>query len=276
MQPGQLKLKRKYGDANPNSGQGYGSNKRARTSLYPPIRSPGTRGTTGSYGNTGVVTTRSRGGEVKSMDVISSNLAVTRTADWTFNQTALIVPINCVTPGSSSWNRIGRKIALKSVHINGNLSVANANNEILNPQYCRMILIYDKSPNGALPNIGDIIQDQPQGALDTHYTDWLSGLNLNNKDRFEFIRDAKWTLPCGNTSIGAVSPGIITATSDKLNMNVYVKLRDRETHFKGDSAPGGIGDIATGSLLLVCIGNLPAGQEIWDYKITTRLRYSDL
>lgn len=161
---------------------------------------------------------------------------------------------------------------MKSLHVQGSFLVTG--NATTQQQFCRMLIVYDKQPNGALPNFTDIITDQINNTGgDVKVSNPRSGLNLNNRDRFEIITDRRWVLP----DIPATQvAGHYCCTADMLHFEIYSKLKDREVHYKADSSPGVIGDVATGSLLLVTLGDLTAGSEGWDAYINCRLRYSDL
>lgn len=212
------------------------------------------------------------GGEIKSLDTIAPNAGVTQ-AGFTCNATASLVVLNPVTIGSSMWNRVGRKISLKSIRIRGQF-LQTGHNDMQSGQYARLTLIYDKQPNGALPSISDVFQDQVNSASDSHATYPNSGVNLNNRDRFEVIADEQWYLSGGNQSTSTA--GVMTATAKSMEINLFRKLKGRETHFKADSSPGVIGDLATGSLVLITQGDIASGDEPWQMNLACRLRYSDL
>jgi len=211
------------------------------------------------------------GGEIKSIDVVNttngSSIAV-----FPFNDTPTLTPLNIITSGSSMFNRIGRKVSMKSVHIQGAFTTTGNTSTV--PQFARLIVIYDKQPNGALPNYTDVITDQINNTGgDTKISGPRSGINLNNRDRFEMLIDRRWVLPdCPPTQVA----GRYTCTADMLHFEIFKKLKDREVHYKQDSSPGVIGDIATGSLVIITLGDLNAGSEGWNGYLSIRLRYSDL
>jgi len=216
---------------------------------------------------------RHQGGEVKSLDTVSPAANATASAVWPINTTAQISILNAVTIGSSMWNRVGRKVSMKSVYVQGFIT-ASGNNATVSDQFARIMIVYDKQPNGALPSISDVLQDQTNGAGDQHQTTPFSGLNLNNRDRFEVIADERLYLP-GYTATTGVA-GNVTATADKEHVEIFRKLKGREIHFKADSSPGVIGDISTGSLVMITYGNQASGSEAWALFANVRVRYTDL
>ena len=57
-------------------------------------------------------------------------------------------------------NRIGNKVIVKSVHARILISAAPG---AATQEVARVMLVYDRQPNGAFPAIGDILLDQPAG-----------------------------------------------------------------------------------------------------------------
>lgn len=213
------------------------------------------------------------GGEVKSVDVVGP-LGTNVVALFPMNTTPTIVALNLITPGSSAWNRIGRKCSMKSIHFQGWLQ--DTASQYAQPSFGRIMIVYDKQPNGSLPTIQDILLSQANSAADSNVSSLYSGLNLNNKERFEVIMDRRMALPAYNTNTAAITGISPSCTVDYQHINVFHRLGNRETHYKADSSPGVIGDIATGSLFLVSFGNVPSGSEPYALSGTFRLRYTDL
>lgn len=211
------------------------------------------------------------GGEIKAVDVVAPGGTNVQGA-FNFNTTAQFTALNLLTVGSSAWNRIGRKISMKSLYIQGNFQTTATTTT--QPQFARMIVVYDKQPNGALPAIADLLRDQANSATDSNVTSPQSGLNLNNRERFEIIRNLRWTLPAPG-GVGGALAGPVSATADHMHFEEYAKLGNREVHYKADSAPGVIGDLATGCLFICTLGNLVSGSEPYTAVMSIRLRYTD-
>lgn len=275
-----MELKRKYNPYAANKAQAQAKRSRGSNPMYRPTKTVIARplriaGNPQQYGRY----TQSRpGGEVKGLDVTNATTCTTNTVvAWTLNATGKLNCLNLITTGSSSWNRIGRKVALKSFRLRGFLTATN--NAAAGPEgpiLQRMVLLYDKQPNGALPTIGDIFLDQASVAADSSNTSVTSGLNLNNRDRFEVLLDRQYYSPPTNTGTGLSTNTGLVATCDPMTFDWYIHLRNREVHYKADSSPAVIGDIATGSLVFITFGNVTAGQEPYSLTASIRIRYSDL
>lgn len=203
------------------------------------------------------------GPELKALDVPAAN--------YTLNTTAQITPLNLIRTGSTFCNRIGRKIEMQSVRVSGRLNTANT---VADEDYFRMMIIYDRQTNGALPAIADILQTTDQATANS--TTSQSGINLNNRDRFIILRDLRIVPPSLTSTAGVVTNlGITDPISRLSNFDFFVKLKGLLTQYKADSAPAVIGDIASGGLYLVTYGGKASGSEGFSCILESRLRYLD-
>nr|WAE43121.1 MAG: capsid protein [Cressdnaviricota sp.] len=211
-------------------------------------------------------------GEVKSVDLLAAGYAI--------NTTGTVAALNLMAAGSSYFNRIGRKLEMKSLQINGFLAPITANNQTVSGQG-RILIVYDRQPNGALPVWADVIKSQTQASATTSSTinDFI---NLDNRDRFQILRDVKFTTPSVTRNVGTDTftgyPTNSTTLDCKENtgeFDMFIKLKGLVTHYKADSAPGVIGDIATGALLILTWGTFGSGSEGWQPLLAFRLRYKD-
>jgi len=202
--------------------------------------------------------------EKKALDIPNAN--------YLCNQTAVITPLNLIRVGSTFCNRIGRKVEMKSIQLDGFFQVIRT---LAAGDYLRVLIIYDRQTNGALPAIADILQDTDQATANT--TNNLSHANVNNVDRFIILRDHRHVVPALTSTAGVITnPGFMDPVSPTLRISDYVKLKGLITQYKADSSPAVIGDIASGGLYMVTFGGNVAGAEAWQFTGTLRLRYVDL
>jgi len=190
-------------------------------------------------------------------------------AVYEFNDTGTIGHIGGTVPGSGRWQRIGRQMNYRSVHIKGTIYIATPNVGTVSNEYARLVLVYDKSPNGSTPSMGDILADVDSAGAVT--TNSFSGLNLNNSKRFLILRDGRFCLP-GNAGAQAMTL-TSTNTEDPADINWYVKLKDLPCEYKGDTA--GIASISTGALYLLTISDQPVANKGIAVKLAARTRYVD-
>lgn len=209
-------------------------------------------------------------GEIKSIDIVSQDDPTLSDIDYfLFVSQGKVTPLNLIQQGAAGNERIGRKVSLKSVQIRGFFLANPAEGITVSPElnYMRMLVVYDKQTNGTLPNINAILQNQfYDGSYSLTET---AGLNINSRDRFEILLDKMFVLPSDTAGF------IPSATVDLLHVEEYRKLKGKETCY--NTSTGSIGDIATGGLFLVCIGNIDGTvveeAPSWVMNAAIRLRY---
>lgn len=195
------------------------------------------------------------------------------------NQAGSIIPLNLISAGSSFYNRVGRKIGMKSlmleININPGVVARSAPADTL-----RILVIYDKQTNGSTPVMSDFLMDTEADGTNT--TNALSNINLNNRERFDILRDWRIGLPAMTDQVSGVPTLAFPSQYSGADgveggkIKAYIKLGNRTTQYKADSAPAVIGDIATGALWLVTVAGSAAGAEVHSIaQWSTRLRYFD-
>jgi len=177
--------------------------------------------------------------------------------EYGIDQTGSVTLIGGVATGTDYTNRIGRRILLKSVQLRG---YCQPKDTTAGPQTCRVMIVYDRAPNGVIATLADIF---------TVPTSGQSMLNLTNRDRFRVISDTQFAM--GQISTTATQT-FATGTLFK-NMNIYRRLNHLVT-FGGTAAT--IGSIETGALYLVTIGdNTAASTNGALLEATIRVRFTD-
>jgi len=224
-------------------------------------RSPATRGAS------------NRNFEVKSVDVPYVN-GGSDVFSLPLCTTLEIASLNTVQEGAGFYNRIGRRINMKSVHITGQIVPSGNATGAGVAEYLRIMLIYDRQPNGALPGATDVLADYGQDGNTS--TTAFSHINMNNVERFAVLRDMRVAVP-ENGSGGATQQinSIVGQQDNKVNW--FVKLKDLETHYKSNSNPDTVADIATGHLFIMTLGNVAANANYgYTFDFNARLRFTDL
>lgn len=147
--------------------------------------------------------------------------------------------INGIPEGYNDSERTGRVINIDSIDFNGYLFAVYQS--AIWFELARTILIWDKSPNGSVPAVTDILEEASP----------LSLLNIDNSSRFNVLYD-------NMTAIGPLSggDGYVWDPTLILRENIPIGF---ETVFS--STGSAITDIASGSLLLLTIGDDSAGAS---------------
>lgn len=217
----------------------------------------------------------SGGTELKSVDVATATFPLGTTANFGVTN----VPVE----GASFYNRIGRRIRMKSLHINGFITISGGNAAALtSPSYARIMVIYDRQANGANPAIADILTSVTAAGATASTV--LDGINMNNRDRFSVLMDEKVLLPpigingatpANTSSLVSMDPNANAgdARQGQMNVNRFIKLKGLETHYKATA--GAIADISTGALTLVTFGDDANATAAYNFKWTSRLKFFD-
>lgn len=212
-------------------------------------------------------------GEKKGVDIGIAHASVVSTT----NTNANIDVIPLVQQGAGSWNRVGRKIHLKSVRVRGLAQIGFAHQATtgdLFGQSLRMIVVWDKQPSGgAIPNFDTMFGTTTQAGVEA--TSFLDPIKYDNMGRFQVLRDKVWDFrPNLSNQQGGTGDSLdIYHTFDE-----FIKLGNREVVFSGQSNPMTIADISTGALYVIfrCAAQIAGVSEVAiNPGSFARLRYTD-
>jgi len=182
--------------------------------------------------------------------------------------TGRIQPVNLITSGSGFNNRIGRKIEMQSLHLHGVL--VQTGTATTTTDYTRIVVVYDRQTNGAIPVLQDIFTNYSQTSSTSSSV--FSDLNPDERERFQILADYRLVLPA---TTAAGTTGASDGLQPTFNVNRFIKLNGASTIYKGDTSPSVIGDIATGALYIITMGSFAPGSEGFKAVLSWRLRYKD-
>lgn len=175
----------------------------------------------------------------------------TASANYALDTTGSVTLVSGVATGTDFTNRIGRKVVWKSIQLRGFWIPVDAT---VSNNLCRVCLVWDSQPNGALPAITDIFQQALGNSM----------LNLNNRDRFKMVMDKQF-IAAEYAATGQAVPGTG-------HIKAFRKLNGLETIFDGTTAA--IGDIQSGAMLLVTLGS-QATAAAHTLTAAVRMRFCD-
>lgn len=187
--------------------------------------------------------------------------------------TACVQALNLCQQGTGIAQRDGNKISMKSLRVRFGIIAGNAV-VAANPTNVRVLVLYDRQPNGAYPAINTILGESLQSntiGTGTMY----SNLNPNFFERFRVLMDKQITLqPFDGTAITSTS---CTGPTDVcgFKLDEFILLKDLETLFNGTANPLTIAQITTGALYIATFGDTAAANQPWVMTGTTRLRFRD-
>lgn len=177
--------------------------------------------------------------------------------------------LNGIQTGAAFYNRVGARVEGKSLHIRGYIrNIATGIDDV-----GRVLVVYDRQPNGAFPNITDVIQARDQTGATSN--SGVSPVNLDQRDRITILRDYQVYLPSVTNTAGVLTNGPAhQCNGNPLEFSLFIKLKGLITHFKSSSAPTTIADMNTGAIYLVCLCFNDDGK--WRLQCTSRYRFNDL
>lgn len=170
---------------------------------------------------------------------------------FSLDTTGGVTLLNTVPQGAGTIQRIGKKIMLKSLQCRGRV----ANNITATFNDCAILIVYDRRPNGTLPAVTDILNAATS----------ISFNNDGNSGRFTVLKRMDFTLVGNNTT---------PTSSTAFSADFYLDLKGKPTVYKA-LGTGAIADQEQGSLLLVTVGQVAAGNTAATATLSFRLRYVD-
>lgn len=198
--------------------------------------------------------------ELKAFDVAGGSAAFTTIAAG-----ATLTLLNAVVSGSELFQRVGRKLYMKSLHIKGSIVPTGTASAACGA--LRILVLYDGQPNLAFPAFNDVLKNANAGAAAT----FNSHLNLDNRERFKVLRD-KWFY-MGNNA-GIAGQAIQQDGQQCLVVDEFIKLHRIEAVYNATNG-GTVADITSGSIILVSMCDAQVTTAAWTMSFNSRLRYWD-
>jgi len=158
-----------------------------------------------------------------------------------------------ITQGSGVSNRIGNEILIKNVQVRGHVTASTTT--VL--QHCRLVLIYDKQPNGAYPAFTDIYLAAS--------CDSLPRLDIANR----FIIFKEWYFPIEGYVTASITGGGISS-SYLIDENIPVNCP-----IKYGANAGAVADLRSGNLFFMQIGDVAAAATNPYATISLQVDYFD-
>lgn len=171
-------------------------------------------------------------------------------------QTGVIYHLNGITQGTSAFQRIGDMITQLRVTVR---AFMRPNQESL-AEYnrCRLMLLYDRQTNSALPTVAQILQN----VLLT--PDPYSFRNPDTQKRFITLSDKIFTIINASNPGQTYAPKMVTLNYSKKLMTEY------------DESNGTIGSISTGSILLLAITDSAEEENVPELLFRSIITYTDV
>lgn len=187
-----------------------------------------------------------------------------------------VIPVNVIQQGTGSFNRLGRKITMKSLRVRIACfcrHVINAGLDLTGNNF-RMCVVYDRQSSGtALPTFDEIFGQTDQQGTETGTV--FDSLRYDNTGRFTLLRE-KIISSNPMAIVGTTSPDYV---DNYFFCDEYIKLPNLVTIYNSTANPATITNISSGALYVIFRGELNASvtSSAWAVNPTSfaRLRYYD-
>jgi len=187
----------------------------------------------------------------------------------TTNTNEDIAVLNLIDPGPAAYNRIGRRVFLKSVRLFGELRMAlapEAPTTMMTSLLVRFVLVWDKQPSGVLPTFDQIFGSTLRDGTNT--VTYIDKVLPSQMERFRII--GEW--------FEKAEPNFYDPDY-QVYLSVFDRLMSlRETSvYSGQTSPCTIADISSGALYLIARANQNADSfaTIALAPCRARLQYTD-
>lgn len=161
--------------------------------------------------------------------------------------------VNVPSTGALPYNQVGNKIDCQSLAVEA---------ELLQPQTdvssstVRLIVVYDRQPNGAYPLITDLLYDNATAVT------FNSAISISGRDRFKMLRDCQIVL----------DPASCLAK----HYETYIKLGSLASSYAFSPNVDNITTITSGAIYLIMFYVQHVGTTAPKFdSVHTRLRYYD-
>lgn len=172
--------------------------------------------------------------------------------------------LNAMINGAELYQRVGRKVYMKSLHIRGFLF---PNGAVPVNEFGRIIVFYDSQPNKAAITIANLLQDSNAAAA----TSVVSEINLVNRQRIKILRDYQVYLPAGTGANDVSTNTLPDQITSSLSIDMFIKLKGLEAIY--DATNGGtVADITSGAIGITFV---TVDGALWTFQYGSRLRYYD-
>lgn len=203
-------------------------------------------------------------GNYQEMRVFPSSNLDALPASFAFSDTGTITHLNVIRQADDIAARQGSRVQMQNLIIRGYVTPAAVPTANVNLFYGSIFIVYDRSPNGVLPAITDILTTAtPQSMQRVDYRDRFRILW-----RQHFLQEL--TLVYNGTGLTTA------ATADSIRpVDVVVPVNSTAV-YDSSVATGVIASMRTGSLLLMTVGRSAVAASELLATLTFRLTFTDL
>lgn len=194
---------------------------------------------------------QSTGEEVKYNDTTLAATAITAAG------IILHSTVNAPQQGTEVYQRVGRKISIRSIHMRGTINVPQQTDLALMCTNVRIIVYHDKQCNNATATVGNILQNADNNSF----------RNIDTTRRFKILYDKNYSF---NKNIAVLAGPVYSSPESQYNFEDLNKKVNIPIHFQGNA--GTVADIASDNIGILCIADVATNAFLDGY---FRIRYTD-
>lgn len=264
------------------NGTSYTTYKKSRTGAYKTVTTPyvtkaGQR-TASKIDKILSSTVGSHAVETKTLDIsLSAGNPFQGIVDtYNTNQSALI--LNPVQEGAGDYQRIGKRINMKSIRVRGTISIVSKTPAVVSSGFntlnVRLVIVYFREQLAAIPDWNAVFNCVD--AIGTKFSNLNAPLASSAMTSCVLLMDRMYN----NTALGPLS---LTSTENQYNcpFDEYLDLGGAGATYQGTSNPITAANITTGMLVMYMRSDMDStapgeGQAFIFENSIARLRYTDV
>lgn len=170
---------------------------------------------------------------------------------FAIDSTPEVILLSTIATGSGSSERIGKRIKFHDIEFKW----AFLTNAVHNYNHVNFMIVYDKSPNGALPAYTDILTSSAVTSLP----------NADTRSRFQTLFEQRF---CDSKQEAATFSAVWAGPG--ISGHKIISLKGKHAHYIGTGAA--ITDIEQGAIYLVVNSY---SDDVTAMEFTNRIQYSD-
>ncbi len=207
--------------------------------------------------------------ELKFYDTSLNSSAIQATTDASLGEQnpSATIALNTVTQGDGESQRDGRKITMRSITIDGTITMAGQSGQSASdaPIPVMIALVLDTQTNGALLNSEDVFKNV--GGFAAVNASLMRNLQFIKRFKVLAIRKMSFDSPRMTNDTGATG-GVITGGLIK-RFHIFVNLKNRQTIYNGTTET--IANITDNSLTMLAWTTSETSAPLINY--SARLRF---
>lgn len=214
------------------------------------------------------------GGNVGFMSMLKRIDTSNATVPFTLNTTLQGILLNPIAGGDNFYSRDGTRVRYKSLEFRGDIYCAPQSTGFAEADCLRIIIVYDKTPNGGAPVWSNVVQDTAGNSTT------IAPLNHGTRQRFCIIMDKTIRVKPFSATVAAAVPTFTSIGPMPLELKPEIIHEYKKFNFELDSTwidgSAAVASLESGGFFLfVQSADFSAMATPWFLNYSTSLLYTD-